>query len=285
MFFRLDKGVIADARQQDKLSRVLWYNKEIQWFFITKNKKMKMYTRASYLLLFCVLAFVSVACGADSQTHTTTLRPTPTATQAVTAQRILTTPITYVALGASDAVGVGSNEPGAQGYVPLLAAHLQKGSHLLNLGVSGIRLHEALMQELPLALNTSPTLITIWLVANDFVGGVSYDRYMKDLDSLLQQLRTGTKARIVMANLPDLTRLPAFASQSATQKAKTVAAIQRWNATITTIAAHYAVTLVDLFSHQSQLTTHPEYISGDGFHPSPAGYVQLSNYFWDAIKA
>ena len=249
---------------------------------------MKIYTRTPHLLalLLCILACISVACGATSQTSTTTVpKPTPIATQAVSAQQVLSTPITYVALGASDAVGVGSNEPGSQGYVPLLATHLQKGSHLLNLGISGIRLHEALTQELPLALNTSPTLITIWLVANDFVGGVQYDAYMKDLNSLLQQLRLGTKARIVMANLPDLTLLPAFAGQSASQKAKTVAVIRRWNAAIATIAAHYDVTIVDLFSHQSQLTAHPEYISGDGFHPSPAGYVQLSNYFWDAIKS
>jgi len=139
---------------------------------------MKIYIHAS--LLLCLLAFLSVACGGSPTNTTTLLKPTSTATQAITAQQILSTPVTYVALGASDAVGVGSNEPGSQGYVPLLAARLQKGSHLLNLGVSGIRLHEALTQELPLALNTSPTLITIWLVANDFVGGVPYNGYMKD---------------------------------------------------------------------------------------------------------
>src|SRR5689334_12408544 len=53
-------------------------------------------------------------------------------------------PVTYVALGASDAVGVGSNVPGSQGYVPLVAAHLPQRSHLINLGISGIQLHEAL---------------------------------------------------------------------------------------------------------------------------------------------
>jgi lysophospholipase L1-like esterase len=167
----------------------------------------------------------------------------------------------------------------------LLAARLQKGSHLLNLGVSGIRLHEAMTQELPLALSTHPNLITIWLVVNDFAGGVSYNGYMKDLDSLLRQLRAGTEARIVMANLPNLTLLPLFKGQSAARKANTVTEIQRWNATIATTAVRYNVTLVDLFSHQSQITNHPEYISGDGFHPSAAGYVQLSNYFWNAIKA
>jgi len=193
-------------------------------------------------------------------------------------------PVTYVALGASDAVGIGSNIPGSQGYVPLVAAHLPKGSHLINLGISGIQLHEALSQELPLALTTSPNLITIWLVANDFIGGVTYDNYLHDLNTLLQQLQVSTRARVVMANLPDLTRLPAFANESSSQKFQMLLAIQQWNRSIAQLAKKYGVVLVDLFSQGSRLTAHPEYISGDGFHPSPSGYVQLANYFWQAIR-
>jgi len=188
-------------------------------------------------------------------------------------------------MGASDAVGVGSNQPGSQGYVPLLAAHLPQGSHLINLGISGTHLHAALSTELPLALATSPELITIWLVANDFVGGVTYSDYMHDLNILLEQLRTSTHASLVMANLPDLTRLPAFSNLNTTQKTQMLQQIQHWNTGIARLAAQYNVTLVDLYSHGSQLTAHPEYISGDGFHPSPVGYVQLANIFWQAIQS
>ncbi len=193
-------------------------------------------------------------------------------------------PVTYVALGASDAVGVGSNVPGAQGYVPLVAAHLPKGSHLINLGISGIHLHEALSQELPLALSTSPNLVTIWLVANDFIAGVPYDQYFHDLNFLLQKLQNGIHARVVMANLPDLTRLPAFSNESSTQKTQMSVAIQRWNKEIALLARQYGDALVDLYSQGSQITAHPEYISGDGFHPSPSGYVQLADYFWRVIE-
>jgi len=210
---------------------------------------------------------------------TTTVPPHPTQPTG-----IFTRPITYIALGASDAVGVGSNVPGSQGYVPLIAARLPKGSHLVNLGISGIHLHEALSEELPLALSNSPDLITIWLVANDFIGGVTYHDYMQDLNTLLTQLRAHTHARIVMANLPDLTRLPAFANQTATQKSQTLAGIQQWNRGIAQVATRYAVTLLDLYSHGSELTAHPEYISGDGFHPSSAGYAQLADLFWQAIQ-
>lgn len=204
--------------------------------------------------------------------------------QPTQAPGIFTRPITYVALGASDAVGVGSDAPGAQGYVPLIAARLPKGSHLLNLGISGIRLHEALSEELPLAISTSPDLVSIWLVVNDFAGGVTYQDYMRDLDTLLSQLRSRTRARIVMANIPDLTRLPTFANLSAAQRAQMLVGIQQWNKGMAQKAAQYRVILLDLFSHGSELTEHPEYISGDGFHPSPAGYVQLADLFWRAIR-
>ena len=220
--------------------------------------------------------------GITSNRHTTSATPAPI--KQPTQSSFLSKPVTYVALGASDAVGVGTNAPGSQGYVPLVAAHLPKGSHLINLGISGIRLHEALSKEVPLALSTSPDLITIWLVANDFIDGITYTDYMRDLNTLLQQLHADTHARIVMANLPDLTLLPAFARQTSSQKAQTRAEIEQWNAGIAQAAARYDTVLVDLFSLGSQLTAHPEYISGDGFHPSSSGYAQLANYFWLAIK-
>jgi lysophospholipase L1-like esterase len=209
---------------------------------------------------------------------------TPTPDQPVTRQQLFSSgTITYVAMGASDAVGVGTNQPETEGYVPKIAGRLPAGSHLINLGISGIHLHQALDRELPLALSAQPKLITIWLVANDFVAGVTYDNYMKDLDSLLKQLREGTQARIIMANLPDLTRLPSFARLTADQKARALTEIKRWNVTIASTAVHYQVTIVDLFSEGSQLTAHPEYISGDGFHPSSTGYTQLAGFFWTAI--
>jgi acyl-CoA thioesterase-1 len=242
--------------------------------------------RCSWIPLL-IYTLIASACGGSGAVGSTV--HSTTATQVVTVQPALKVhlpsgPIIYVALGASDAVGIGSNQPGSQGYVPLIAAHLVKGSHAINLGISGIRLHRALTQELPLTLTISPDLVTIWLVANDFVGGVPYDDYMRDLNTFLQQLRSDTHAFIVMANLPDLTRLPIFANQTPTQRIRMLLAIQHWNAGIATLAARYGVKVVDLFNHQSQLTAHPEYVSSDGFHPSPLGYVQLANIFWQAIQ-
>ena len=247
---------------------------------------MKKHTRTIVFhplwMLLLLVAFIAAAC--TTTTITSKLSPVATPPLPTVTVHLSTGPITYVALGASDAVGVGSNQPGSQGYVPLLAARLPRGSHLVNLGISGIHLHEALVQEAPLALALSPGLVTIWLVANDFVGNVPYSSYIHDLNTLLSELHSETHASLVMANLPDLTRLPAFANQTKPQKAQMLTQIERWNAGIATTAAHYGVALVDLFSHGSELTAHPEYISGDGFHPSPLGYVQLADLFWGVIR-
>ena len=254
---------------------------------ISQQKHSAFTTRGIHGLLLCgIVALLLAACsGVTTSTRpvhkVSHPRPTPVRPIGVIDFR---KPLTYVALGASDAVGVGSSAPTSQGYVPLIAGRLPGGSHVLNLGISGILLHDALSQELPRVLSASPQLITVWLVANDFVGGVSYQSYIDDLNSLLSQLHTKTQARIVMANLPDITRLPALRSETPARKALILEAVKQWDQGIARVATRYNVTLVDLLQDGSDLTNHPEYISSDGFHPSTKGYHRLANLFWQAIQ-
>src|SRR5260370_23102111 len=192
-------------------------------------KRARFRFRRSLCLIGLIFGLFLAACGATAQPQSTTSHSQAGPTTQLTAIPLPTGPVTYVALGASDAVGVGSNFPGSQGYVPLIAAHLPNGSHMINLGISGIHLHEALTDEFPLALTTSPNLVTIWLVANDFVAGVTYSDYVHNLNMLLQQLHIGTHARIAIPNLPDLTRVPAFANESSTHRSPMLLAIHRCN--------------------------------------------------------
>jgi lysophospholipase L1-like esterase len=198
--------------------------------------------------------------------------------------------VRYVALGASDAVGVGASDPNHTAYVPLLIARLPSGSTALNLGISGETLRGALTSELPDAIQAQPSLITVWLVGNDFKNCVPLSQYTSDLNTLLTQLETKTSAKVFVANAPDFSALPAIQVAVAqgqgcglTSRSAVRALTVRWNQTIdASVAAHHD-TLVDLYN--SDLASHPEDVSSDGFHPSDAGYLTLANLFWSAITA
>ncbi|MGH2410961.1 MAG: hypothetical protein ACRDGS_11420 [Chloroflexota bacterium] len=55
----------------------------------------------------------------------------------------------YVAIGASDSVGYGVRDPATQGWVPRFAAVRPGHPKLVNLGVVGFTLHQAVLVDLP----------------------------------------------------------------------------------------------------------------------------------------
>jgi acyl-CoA thioesterase I len=255
----------------------------IQWTPKTPNRHP-----APLRALLLALALLLAACGgANSQVR----RPAPTATHQPS--------VIYVALGASDAVGIGADDPNIQGYVPRLIAHLPADAGALNLGILGETLHKALADELPAALAKRPTLVTIWLAANDFRGcdpltddptdGIA--GYITDLNTLLDRLQTDARAQVFVANLPDMSLLPALQPGSdnlgmclqGKGRSQIRALTQQWNAVIAASVARHGDALVDLFS--AELASHPEYISRDGFHPTSAGYARLAELFWAQIQA
>ena len=57
------------------------------------------------------------------------------------------------------------------------------GVRLVNLGIPGILLHQALSVEVPIALDAHPDLVTIWLAVNDLASNVPIASYSNDLDA------------------------------------------------------------------------------------------------------
>jgi lysophospholipase L1-like esterase len=196
--------------------------------------------------------------------------------------------VTYVAIGASDAVGIGADDPDTQSWPAVLASWLPPRSRVINLGVPGITLHRALEVELPVALDTLAargSLVTVWLAVNDFASGVTVKAYIADLQTLLRELRTRTHATILVGNLPDLAALPSFRAidRGTNMRVALATRIATWNAAIAATVRRYGATLVDLHARWRELAAHPEYVSGDGFHPSTAGYRRLASLFRAAL--
>jgi lysophospholipase L1-like esterase len=189
-------------------------------------------------------------------------------------------PLTYVALGASDAVGVGAAAPETEGWVPRLGSMLGPDARVINLGVNGSTLSQALKEQLGPALDARPSLVTVWLAVNDLNAGVPLPRYEADLETLLSEINQAGRC-VLVGNVPDLTQAPRY------QRADPMAlraTIQQWNAVIAGVAERHGAAIVDLDARWRELTERPEYISADGFHPSSEGYARLATVFFEEYR-
>ena len=207
------------------------------------------------------------ACAANSSAASTNHRNT---TQQA-ARRL-----TYVAIGASDAFGVGTGDPKVDNWPTVLTHDLGSSVHLVNLGIPGITVAGARNEELPVAVGSDPDIVTVWLAVNDVAARVPLDTYRQQLNALLGSLKQKTHARIFVGNLPDLTLLPFFASANQALLSET---IQTWNVAIGQVVAANNATLIDLFSQWHELALHPEYLAPDGLHPSTVGAQRLAAVF------
>jgi len=247
--------------------------------YVTRDKQSTRQKTAfdaalrSLLLLLCLCAFGLSACGRNTSSV-----PTQGAQQAGQSADL-----TYVALGASDTFGTGTEDPYTQNWPTDLVGLLKQHVHLINLGIPGITLHDALTSELPIALDAHPALVTVWLAVNDLATQVPVADYTHDLNTLLSRLQTAAPhARIAVGNVPDLTSVPFFYGVNPVELR---AQITTYNAAIAGVVRKHHVLLVDLSAQGYNLQTHPEYISSDGLHPNSLGYDKLAELFYQALRA
>ena len=187
-----------------------------------------------------------------------------------------------MAIGASDTFGVGANDPYAENWPSDLTELIGGRVHLLNLGVPSMTVHNALNTELPIALTTHPNLVTIWLAVNDLATHVSVGSYGHDLDTLLSRLqRVVPNAKVEVGNVPDLSSVPFFSTYNQSTLQQEMSAYNRVIASM--VKRHHAV-LVDLSGQGYNLQEFPQYISGDGLHPSTSGYLQIARLFYQAFQ-
>ncbi|MBN8232169.1 SGNH/GDSL hydrolase family protein [Corallococcus macrosporus] len=209
----------------------------------------------------------------------------PTSTEAPRASEPLGMPIRYAALGASDTVGVGSRSPASENWTARLRAALPGNTAYDRFARSGITLSEAVDVEVPRAIAFKPTLVTMWLSVNDALRPVPLPGYQKSLQATLERLMKETEARVVLLNVPDLATL-AGPRASPEMRVRLREQVKAWNAAISSTARAFGprVLVVDLLPASRSLAGHAEWLSSDGFHPSPAGYQQLADVTLEAMR-
>jgi acyl-CoA thioesterase I len=190
--------------------------------------------------------------------------------------------LNYLALGASDAAGVGAY-PLTRGYVFKIADALAVRGEpvgLYNLGIPGatvIEIQAAL--EVFLITRQQIDLVTIWVGSNDLIQGLAISEFAQGLRSILSQLRARTNAFIVIANLVDLTRLPRFVEKPDADV--TAARVAAFNQIIRNEAARFRVAVLNLFA---LVDPNRDAITAiDGFHPNNRGHQRLASLFLGLI--
>jgi acyl-CoA thioesterase I len=190
-------------------------------------------------------------------------------------------PVNYLALGDSTGVGVGARNGG---YVARIFSRIlsqRPGSRLTNLCVSGATSSDVLEGQLDRGLTSDPNLVTLGIGINDIGHGFSVEEFARNYEQIISTLRNKTRARIIVTNIPDISsapRIPQFA------RAQYQQAIINFNQRLEAIAARYEVTVFDVHTTtREQLPAHPEFFSGDGFHPSDAGYELWANEMWPVV--
>lgn len=191
--------------------------------------------------------------------------------------------IVYVALGASDTVGVGAANPARDNWTAQIARRLPPGSRYVNLGHSGSTLAQALRTELPAALAAHPTLVTVWLAVNDLNALVPPDDYGAQLDKMLGALQK-THARVFVGNVPDLTLVPAYRDNGYVDANSLNQIIAMYNHVIAATVARHHATLVDLYAASKPVLHNLKNVGKDGFHPSTQGYTLLANLFYQVMR-
>ena len=212
---------------------------------------------------------------------------------------VTTEPLVYAAVGASETIGVGTDDPLREAWPRVLWRTTMPGAVYLNMGIGGATTSDALVYQVPTTVAFQPDIVTVWLNVNDLIARVPVRVYARELDTLLGRLR-GAGAAVFVANTPRLDALPAYLAcrpappaggppcvvgRTLPPPARIRAAVLAYNRAIEHIAEEQGATMVDLHALGNTPVLHPAFVSSDGFHPSAEGAAVIAQAFADAMSA
>jgi hypothetical protein len=196
----------------------------------------------------------------------------------------------YTAIGGSETVGEGTDQPPRDAWPQLLfRTALPPSATFVNFAVPGVTVRTALLGEVPQALQLHPNLVTVWLNVDDLLHGVPVQTYEAQLRTLVHDFRA-VRAAVLLADTPPLGALPCaqpgvacpagVPTAPATAAAAAVSA-DAYNAAIDRVAREEGATVV----HVGGVYARPGSVSDDGFDPSEAATPLLAVQFATALRS
>jgi lysophospholipase L1-like esterase len=192
----------------------------------------------------------------------------------------------YAALADSSGVGVGATRGG--GYPDRLVARWKKRGvavQTMNLSKSGALAGDLIASAQHIAKKEAD-LVTVGVGTNDVWRLTSEAEFQQNIEAIASAL-SSYRERAYFLNLPDASLAPAALHVErwlGIAPRQILERITAFNVIIARVTQKYTLSTVDLFAlSQATLPGHPEYFSGDGFHPSDAGYEVWTDLLWDKV--
>jgi lysophospholipase L1-like esterase len=228
------------------------------------------------ILSLITLAISLTACASTGASPTPAPRVTATSPVPSLAAPL---PHSYAALGASETYGVGAT-PYHRGYA-YLVAHDLGARHFVDVGIPGTTLPAGYEIELTRALETRPSLCTVFFGVNDLRAGIHRGAFIQDMHDLVATLRRA-HAQVIIIGIPNLALVPAVAAM---HLANLQQVINSWNAGMRQVARETGARFFDLTRYDSEIQGHPGYVAPDGLHPSNAGHARLAHLLVQYVRS
>lgn len=130
-------------------------------------------------------------------------------------------------------------------------------------------------------VRADPHLVTVGIGINDIGHGVTLEQFSRNYEEILSRLKSDTKAAIVVTNIPDISSAPRIPAAIRNEYQQQIVA---FNQELEAIALRHEVSVFDIYTlTHEHLSSHPEFFSADGFHPSDNGYEFWAERMWPII--
>ena len=182
-----------------------------------------------------------------------------------------------VVLGDSLTAGIGSTKyENSLGF--LIAQNLSKDSslELLNFAKPGVGIKDVLNRQLPQTIEKKPDYVVLMIGINDIHNKTSDSYFKLSYKEILEKLKTGTSARVILINIPDIGSdrilFPPWDTVFDFQ-------IKKFNNIVSEVALEKDFTVIDLYSQfRNEFKQSSDLYSADQFHPSDKGYKLWGEY-------
>lgn len=188
--------------------------------------------------------------------------------------------VTYLVLGDSTAVGVGSSNH-ENSYSYQVAQKLARNGfsvEVINIAKSGSRVSDVVSEQLPKIKEINPNIISISIGGNDATHMTSEDDFKKNMRSIVEEIEESDAKIVLFGSTPNMFRIPALPRWFSWLAGKKSERQNEVTKSILPSSFHY----IDIFNN-ARLQGIKEY-AVDWFHPNDRGYEKWAREFTNELE-